>query len=118
MSADNTVVIGYFPKSQDSNDYVYRVAHGQAAENLDDDKDYPSWFIDTCRVMWFGDAKVFEVYEEALDYAERLEKEQGYVEYGIEVKKFTRPLLALPREAAALLNNAYWNHKDKKSLIR
>lgn len=92
MSADNTILIAEFPNGE------YRAAEGGADENLD----LPE-LGDLYRVLWFKDAPIFKTIEAAVTYAEKLETDCGYVEYGIRRVRYDRDLLDISVEEAGSL---------------
>lgn len=90
MSADNTIAVVKF-------DDWYRVAHIQAAENINArDWDLREKYIDGN----FWDCKVFKERSEAVEYGFWLEDSIWYVEYWVSVyeidwyiqKRLSRPL--------------------------
>lgn len=92
MSADNTILViktkrtayenpkGVWTNGQEN--YVYRVAHVQAADNLGYYKRNELYNLGAYLYDTFKDSPVFHTEETALEYADKLELEYGYVEYG------------------------------------
>lgn len=88
MSADNTVAILVTKGRKAGTKIEVRVAHVQALENIEWMPDYPP----TSPVVnreWlrrhFADAALFYDMEQAQKYAERVEQDAIYVEYGIQM---------------------------------
>lgn len=86
MSADNTIVVLGTKRKDGQPGMEYRVAEIQAAENLTYQPDYPPtkpvlnrWHL----LIIFNGKRVILDKLEALETAQKLEKESGYVEYGI-----------------------------------
>lgn len=87
MSADNTILIAHFPNGE------YRVAEIQNYEDYFDNSYTSAEMVDMKRTYSFLDAPVFKTEDEATLYAEKLEEEIGFVEYGICYATFDRPLV-------------------------
>ena len=100
MSADNTILIIKTKRTAqeivksdralDVENYVYRVAEVQAAENLDHIKQDQLYNLGAYLFANFKDSPVFTREEDAETYAKRLESRiensYGYVQYGIRVE--------------------------------
>lgn len=111
MSADNTIAILHTPVPEGF-DGEFRVAHLQAIENYQyhicckhnavreyDDNcpdcnicicQHQDCWIQNARVMWDG-CEIFYSMDEAMKEAQRLYKEIGYAEYGIQIIEIDRP---------------------------
>jgi hypothetical protein len=75
MSADNGIYIAQFPDG-------YRVCHGQAIENIDY---FPEGAAERKDVLkdYFGQSPIFDTLSKAQEYAQQLEDEYEWTEYGI-----------------------------------
>lgn len=92
MSADNTILVIKTKRTaleiakgvwQNGNEnYVYRVAHVQAADNLSYYKTRELYNLGAYLYDTFKDSPVFHTEEDALAYADKLELEYEFVEYG------------------------------------
>lgn len=92
MSADNTIVVIKTKRTSVENpkgvwksgeeNHVYRVAHVQAADILDYYKTRELYNLEAYLYDTFKDSPVFHTEEDALEYADKLELEYEYVEYG------------------------------------
>ena len=93
MSADNCIAVlvtkdrykkeGRWPVRKDF--LAYRVAYTQALDNYDYIKENEPWNLGCYMQEVWGKSKVYESYEEALQYAQALESLHGPTEYGIRV---------------------------------
>lgn len=93
MSADNTVAV-LITKARKGDGVEVRVAHVQALENIKYEPDYPSGKYRVLNRRWvralFARARIFfNDVEAAWSYAESVEREVGYVEYGVEQFDFS-----------------------------
>ena len=94
MSADNTIVIIETKRTALENpkgvwtnrvpNTVFRVAHVQAFDNFDYYKKEQPYNLGAYLYVTFCKSPVFTKVSDALEYAQQLEKEIGYVEYGIQ----------------------------------
>lgn len=92
MSADNSIIVltttrRWFRADEYTRQYgtstpVYRVAHVLAWDNFEYYKENAPFLVGSYLDLVFKDSPVFEELSEAVKYAQRLEEEIGYVEYG------------------------------------
>lgn len=85
MSADNGI---YILETQvpEGEGREYRVAHAGAIENICYDVEtwkHKQGFVPQVAFQYFGACQVFSAHEEALAYAEEMEKEYPILEYGV-----------------------------------
>jgi hypothetical protein len=103
MSADNTILIARLPNGE------YRVAEIQNYEEYFDNDFMTVEEVDMKRTYSFVNTTSFITLDDALICARKLEDEADYVEYGICVANFNRPLLDITREVAG----KWWDEKFK-----
>lgn len=95
MSADNGVYIGIFPNKS------YRVIYTQCIDNCDDVEYLSSDNTDLYRVVYWKDAPEFSTFEDAANYASELAETYSYLEYGVSIISYSRPLLDMDSATAA-----------------
>ena len=90
MSSDNGIYIASFPNAE------WRVSYAGAIDNVE----YGSTDMqDAYRASIFGNAPKFSSLEAAEIYAEQLENDVGYTEYGVcAIDAFDRPLVVMTED--------------------
>lgn len=95
MSADNGIYViktkrtakegpkGHWTNGKDKENFVYRVAHAQAIDNLDWYKEKQPYNLGAYMVSVWGESEVFTDESTALISAHKLAKTVHYTEYGV-----------------------------------
>jgi hypothetical protein len=110
VSADNGIYLGEFPTLDGGKEY--RVVHAVAIENVDfGDPDMQ----DHTRVSYFGKAHSYQsfelAWEEARLLAQKITDDYGFLEYGIQLLEFDRPLLNKTVEEADAWLDKKWKEE-------